>query len=116
MTLANQRQDTESINWIPQAILNVSIAVLEEKCGVHFTEGRDDLDKFMGTEALDIDGHHYMMRHYSGYPANCIEIYLPFEVSDTDKIVRLLALIVKQLHIPSTALTWRRGIPMPSQK
>jgi hypothetical protein len=108
--------DIKSVNWIPQATLNVPISLLEEKSGVHFTEGRDDFDKFMGTEALDIDGHHYMMRHYSGYPTNCIEIYLPFEVSDAGKIVRLVAAIVKQLHIPSTALTWHRGMPLPSPK
>lgn len=101
-----------AIDWVPQAILNLPVFEIERKCGLRFTEDWDDLDLFRGTEAFLVNGHQYVLRHYRGFPANQVSIYLPFEVDDRKEIATTVDAILKQLHLSRDVIAWERFPPI----
>ena len=103
-------RDMSAITWVPQAVIGVPISYLQEKNGLRFSEGSDDLDIFMGSEMLEVKGHEYLLRQYRGYPPDQIEVCLPFEVSDAKEIMRLVDAIIDQLHVSPAKVTWHRGM------
>ena len=102
-------RNISAITWVPQAVIGVPISYLEEKNGLRFSKGNDDLDTFMGSEMLEVKGHEYLLRQYRGYPPDQIEVCLPFEVSDAKEIKRLVDAIIDQLHVSPAKVTWHRG-------
>jgi hypothetical protein len=103
-------RDIESVNWVPQATLDVPIEYLEEKNGIHFVEGRDDLDSFVRTGVLEVNGQEFLLFRHRGLPSNRLEIWLPSEISDTREITRLVGAIMQKLQVPPNALSWQRGL------
>ena len=104
------KPDTLVGDWVPQATLSLPTSVLEENCGLHFTDGYDDFDLFQGTQALSVNGHRYMLRHYRGDGPG-VDIYLPFEVDDRREIAATIAAVLKQLHLPREVIAWERVPP-----
>jgi hypothetical protein len=103
-------RDIESVDWVPQATIDVPIKYLEEKNGIHFVEGHDDLDSFVRTAVLDVNGQEFLLFRHRGLPPNRLEICLPSEVSDTREITRLVDAILQKLQVPPKALSWQRSL------
>jgi len=100
--------DFDKVEWVPQAILNVPLDYFTAKCGLLFFEGQDDLDVYEGANLQMPDGHPYALRHYRGYPADTVTIYLPFEVQDVDEISTLVRTIIAFWHLPQNVIGWER--------
>ncbi len=101
--------DASTITWIPQANIKLPIPVLEQSCGIHFSEGWDDLDIYQGTDPRSVNGHFYILRHYRGDPADEVGVYLPFEVNNLNEITDVVSAVLKQLRVSPNAVTWQRS-------
>ena len=112
MRRQRQHRDINSINWVAQATIEMPIPDLE-KSGIHFSEGHDDFDIFLGTDMLHVNGYDYMLRRYRGLPANHVEIFLPHEIADTQEITKAVGAIMQKLHVPHELLWWQRGWDHP---
>ena len=100
--------DFDSIEWVPQAILNVPVNYFVRQRGLLFYEGADELDVYEGANLQLSDGQPYVLRHYRGYPADTVAIYLPFEVQDIDEISASIQAIIAYWRLPHSAIRWER--------
>jgi hypothetical protein len=105
----SRKTDASTITWVPQATIKVPVEVLEKDYGLHFSEGWDDLDIYLGTDLLHVNGQPYVLRHYRGEPLNEVGLYLPFEVRDVNEITKVVSAVLKQLRVSPNTVTWQRA-------
>lgn len=98
------------MEWVPQAIIRKSVAHLSESHGLKFIEDSDNLDYFEGTAPSVIGNSLYVLRHYRGFPADAIGIYLPQSITDEKEIRQLIAQICEKLKLPRSLISWQRGM------
>jgi hypothetical protein len=108
--------DFDSIEWIPQAILRVPVDYFTKKCGLFFFKREDELDEYEGANLQLPDGRPYALRHYKGYPAGTVTIYLPFEVTDVVEISSWVRAITDTWNLPPTVVQWERQDGLPGQR
>jgi hypothetical protein len=92
---------------VPQAIL---WRPMEYFTGA-YREESDDLDSYkvasfqLGNRAV------FDLRNYAGHPPFTTSLYLAFEMHDEGEIVECVETIIFELHLPETAVAWKRGLP-----
>ena len=104
-------EDLSTEDWVSHATLGLATSVLEERCGLHFYDGYDDLDLFRGTKTFSVDGKKYMLRHYRGDPRKSVDVYLPFKVDDPAEIAKTVDAVLNQLRLSRNIVIWERYPP-----
>ena len=98
------------VEWIPHAIIKKPVSYFEKKLGLKFVADCDNLDYFEGTLPARIGNRTYVLRHYRGFPPDAIGIYLPHDLTDPDEISRIIKRVTERLALPSSAISWQRGM------
>lgn len=94
---------------IPQAIFAQPVVFFENRHAIHFVEGHDDLDSYLGALLSLNDSLPFALRHYPGHPANTTTLYLAKEISGIEEISRIVEAIAKELGIPRDGIQWQRS-------
>lgn len=105
--------DFDSIEWVPKAILDIPVDYFVRKFCLLFHQGQDDLDVYEGANLQLPDGRPYVLRHYRGYPADTVAIYLPFEVQDIDEISTSVRAIIANWNLSQNNIRWERRDGLP---
>ncbi|GAP24932.1 hypothetical protein GLF_1814 [Gluconobacter frateurii NBRC 101659] len=70
----------------------------------------DDLDEF-NYVTYDIGNRlRFELRFYNGHPAGTTTFYLSREFGNSDDIQHAINRAIDELHLPKSAIAWRRGI------
>jgi hypothetical protein len=93
--------------FVPQAIIEEPVFSLAKRLHTNIESGVDDFDKYEGVGAWIYEIPFAVMR-YDGDPRDTSTMYLPFEVSDIEKISLLICRIQQKLDIPNRSLVWQR--------
>lgn len=98
-----------NIELIPQAIIKKPISYFDGRFGIHVVSDHDDLDAYQGA-ALSLNGElPFALKHYSGFPPDTTTIYLSGEFRDVQQITGIIAKILSELGLPSSAIFWQRA-------
>ncbi|MGO4715695.1 hypothetical protein [Bradyrhizobium sp. 2TAF24] len=96
-----------SVEVIPQAIISLPVdQILSGRAKI--TQGVDDLDHFEGASFRLDNGIEVAVRHYRGHPKDTATIYIDSRQRDVERITHLVRRILRDLHVPLTALSWER--------
>ncbi|WP_316227654.1 MULTISPECIES: hypothetical protein [unclassified Bradyrhizobium] len=96
-----------SVDVVPQAILALPIhKVIGKRADI--SRGIDDLDYFEGASFKLDDKVEIAVRHYHGHPEDTATIYIDSRENDIEHITQIILRILKELHVPPTALKWQR--------
>jgi|HubBroStandDraft_1064217.scaffolds.fasta_scaffold372132_2 hypothetical protein len=101
---------SEKIEWIPQAIIRKPVSYFQKRLGLKFIEDSDNLDYFEGTLPARIGSRSFVLRHYRGFPSDVVGIYLPHDLTDESEIAKMVKKITERLSLPSSAISWQRGM------
>jgi len=110
MATRTAAKNSKKIEWIPQAIIRKPVTYFQKHLGLKFSEDFDNLDYFLGTSPMPIGDQFYVLRHYRGFPADSMGVYLPNDLIEAREITKTIELIAEKLHLPSTAISWHRGM------
>jgi hypothetical protein len=98
-----------NIELIPQAIIKKPISYFDGRFGIRVVSDRDDFDEYQGA-ALSLNGKlRFALKHYAGYPPDTTTIYLAREFSDVQEITGIVARILREFELPSSAIFWQRA-------
>jgi hypothetical protein len=96
-----------SVDVTPQAIIGLPVEMIVGKRG-YISSGHDDFDFFKGALFKLDDKIEIAVRHYQGHPEDTTTIYIDRREVDIERITELVIQIMRELHVPSTALQWQR--------
>jgi len=96
-----------SVDVVPQAIIGLPVEKIVGK-RADISSGHDDFDFFEGAFFKLDDKIEIAVRHYQGHPKNTTTIYIDRREADIERITELILQIMRELHVPSTALQWQR--------
>jgi len=97
----------DRIDFVPQAIVAKPIGYFEDRLG-GFDRMVDDLDYYEGA-TFSLDGSLlFALRHYDGFPAGTVTIYLDGNIRDTGTISEAVQRIAAELEVED-AIHWRRA-------
>lgn len=102
----------DTIAFEPQAVVDEDINELADRAKSPVVEGSDDLDFYSGIGFM-LGEMPVAVMHYRGHPEHTSTIYLPFEVQMPRRVKRAIALVMKDLRIPSQRLRWQRWDAVP---
>jgi hypothetical protein len=71
----------------------------------------DDLDKYKGASFTIGNDIRFDLRVYQGHihPEVTVTLYLPEDIRDEKRISEIVAIAIKEMKIPVSAVAWRRG-------
>jgi hypothetical protein len=109
MLRAISAKDLEKLDLVPHAVIRKPLSYFRDVLGIRFIQAQDDLDEYEGA-ALSLDGGQPLaLRHYRGYPADTMAVYLPFELHSTDEISRIIGRLIEELRLSRDAIDWQRS-------
>lgn len=102
------------VNYGPQAVVNVPLAALVERHGLRLETGEDGLDRFetipmeLGVQLAGggVGRLRFALWRHAGNPPGTFAIHTPINM-DGHASQALLALILRELGIPRTAILWQ---------
>jgi hypothetical protein len=94
-------------DMVPQAILKRSTSFFEKNLKIEFEKKSDDLDVYEGAAVL-VDGQAVAIKHYPGYPAGTVTIYLPSKIVDVKEITQIIRQVLRQLKLKTDTIEWER--------
>jgi hypothetical protein len=96
------------VDLVPQAEIALPVKeVVGERARI--VPGEDGLDRYEGS-SFRLDDLLFAVRHYRGHPRDTATLYMERRVRDVEEITRLIRKILKELHVPVSALTWERKL------
>jgi hypothetical protein len=102
-------RDTESRDFIPQAVIGRPVSYFTTSMNIQFFDGHDDLDDFQGA-ALVLNGRlPFLLKHYKWHPKDTITVYLPDDIQNIDQITDAILLIMQELRLSKGTLIWQRA-------
>ena len=95
--------------FVPQAIVDRPLSYFADALKLPIVRGHDDFDEFEAT-AVELGDHLLVeLKHYAGYPPNTTTIYLPYEVTNVERITELIRFISHELGIKNSWISWQRA-------
>jgi len=102
-------EDFGDVDFVPQAILRVSLAYFSGWRGLKLVRSADDLDEYEGVAFLDAElGKPVAVRHYAGHPKDTVTIYLPYEVEEVEVITQSVHRLVRDFGLSDENILWER--------
>jgi len=102
-------EDFGDVDFVPQAILRVSLAHFSGWRGLKLGRSADDLDEYEGVAFLDAElGKPVAVRRYAGHPKDTVTIYLPYEVEDVGVITQSVHRLVQDFGLSDDDILWER--------
>jgi hypothetical protein len=95
-------------NFVPQAVVTMSLRQLADQMHTTVFKGHDDLDTYEGI-GFFWDGQPVAIMRYRGYPRNTSTIYLPKANRDVREITMIIQGILTDLKIKRKAIKWQRS-------
>jgi hypothetical protein len=96
-----------SIDFVPQAILDVPLSHFSDKFGLEIESSQDDFDEYDGAYQV-VDDVLMAIRHYAGHPPNTATLYFPSTVKDLETITDLIGAFTQHFGLTSGQLQWQR--------
>jgi hypothetical protein len=101
--------DFETIDFIPQAVFQGSVAHFSKIVGAPVSQSSDDLDTFDGIVFVSKSiNQPVAIRHYAGYPEGTVSVYLPRAVSDVVQITDMVKELAAELRLSASDKIWER--------
>src|SRR4051812_35309143 len=100
------RMSDPRVDFVAHAIVQRPVEYFEDRLG-GFDRALDDLDYYDGGTFFLDDGVLFALRHYDGYPANTVAIFLDGRIRDADLISRIVQRIASELEVENS-IAWQR--------
>jgi hypothetical protein len=97
--------------FVPQAIVGVNVSYFADRFKSELVKEHDDLDEFLGTAFWLDEWLPFTVMHYRGHPPDTSTIYLPFEITDVEKITGIVERIASEFKVTDKVLWQRKNDP-----
>lgn len=108
MIRVSDLSEIKSKELLPQATLLRPVSYFTSLFRTHSMEGHDDLDYYQGVAFVLDDMVPFALMHYRGYPEDTTTVYLPFGIQGPKEVSTILARIVSETDVPTSAIIWQR--------